>query len=523
MPRIAGGLPLPNLLQSQLAFFGAIDDAVLYAQRGDGPNPDAVLQTVEALLPGTTGFGQAGWYGELEAFANRPELSVGDLRAVVRFPTVAEALRHLQASTAQPQTDVVAAVRGGQDSAPDSPELDDAYDPTQDPALARSTYAAMILAKIARINGLPPELGITRTMPARIIASAVNYWQGSTTRLTAPEATSDPTVQSLLSQLDKIDSRQSWQSFAAKQVDPLFAQQSLPCFGKLDNVDGQFISTIYTDATDTTLTVKNIEKVIDPRNWTLCCKFFCAVDAQDPLYTKRGWSRILEKISPEPEKWSLKTALIFYYGRDEAGGVFLNYDLDPHRQNDSGIVEVDKGYIWITPLTGDSGKKGVRIRTSKQERVQGLSPTATSALGCLLGWGDAAFKLLTATADVVIKKKVPPGVVVHPFKTTPPKGYESQVDHTSQQPPKPDTPAKLPPNFGTAVGNARDLLNDLINRTRDVGADAAGRWLDGVTREDVDKITDGVGTNLREFAVELYETAEDSVKPKETTTDKGRR
>jgi hypothetical protein len=516
MPRIAGGLALPNLLQSQLAFFGAIDDAVLYAQGGGGFDPDAVLRTVQALLPGTAGFAQAGWYRELEAFANRPEVQVGDVREVVRFPTVSEALKNLETSISAPQTGSAAAMRGGSPGTDEQP-----YDLSGDPALARSAYAAMILAKIDGLGGLPPDLDVKRTTPARIMASAINYWQGSTTKLTAGQATSDLTVQNLLRQVKQINTPEDWQELAAKQVNPLFAKQSLPCFGKLEIVDGQYVSTLYTEAIDPKLTVNDIRQIIDPRNWCICFNFFCDVQAQTPPYTKRGWSRILEKISPEPEKWCLSTALIFFYGEDDAGGIFLNYDLDPHRENDSGIVEVDKGYIWVTPEFDGSGTEGAKIRTSKQERVQGLSPTATSALGCLLGWGEAAYKLLTGTAEVVINKKVPPGVVVHPFTVTPPKDYKSQVDHGSQ-PPVP-TPAKLPPTFGTAVGNARDLLDDLINRTRDVGADAASRWLDGVTQQDVEKITDEIGTNLREFALKVYETAEDSVKPQDVTTAKGRR
>lgn len=508
---------MPNLLQSQLAFFGAVDNAVLYAQRGNGPHPNSVLRTVESLLPGTTGFGQAGWYGELEDFANRTDVRVDDAREQVRFPTVAEALRDLRVPVARPEPSVTAGIRGGRRPA------DDPFDPTHEPALARSAYAAMILAKLARLQGLPTDLDITRTIPERILASAISLWQGSTIRMTAPRAAADPTVQDLLSRLDDIESPQDWRLLVAQSVDPLFAEQSVPCSGKLDNVDGQYISTLYTDATDTTLKVSDIEKIIDPQNWTLACKFFCEVVSQKPSYTRSGWSRILETISPEPEKWSLRTALVFYYARDDAGGIFLNYDLDPHRQNDSGIVEVDKGYIWITPTRGSPGRKGVRIRTSKQERVQGLSPTATSALGCLLGWGDAAYKLLAGAAEVVVEKKVPPGVVIHPFSPTPPTGYESDVDHATQQQPNPATPATLPPIFGSAVRNARDLLNDLINRTRDVGADAADRWLDGVSRDDVEKITDGIGTNLREFALEVYQIAEDSVKPKDTTTAKGRR
>lgn len=67
-----------NLLQSQLSFYGAIDEAVLYAKQDDRPNRDAVLRTVETLLPGTTGFAQAGWYRELQQVASRPGVRVGD-------------------------------------------------------------------------------------------------------------------------------------------------------------------------------------------------------------------------------------------------------------------------------------------------------------------------------------------------------------------------------------------------------------------------------------------------------------
>jgi len=75
------------------------------------------------------------------------------------------------------------------------------------------------------------------------------------------------------------------------------------------------------------------------------------------------------------------------------------------------------------------------------------------------------------------------------------------------------SPATLPPNFGNTVDDVRKLLNDLVDRTRDVTADAAARWLDGMTPDDVKEITTGIGTNLREYALEVYQTAESMVKP----------
>ncbi|MGB6766375.1 hypothetical protein, partial [Mycobacterium sp.] len=90
-----------NLLQSQLSFFGAIDEAVLFAKDGHGEKPDEVLRIVGILLPGTTGFGQAGWYHELLDFANRPKVRNRRLRGPVTFPSVEQSLQYLQASTAE--------------------------------------------------------------------------------------------------------------------------------------------------------------------------------------------------------------------------------------------------------------------------------------------------------------------------------------------------------------------------------------------------------------------------------------
>jgi hypothetical protein len=549
----SGGRALLNLLQSQLAFFGAIDEAVLYAKEGHGANPDAVLSIVETLLPNTTGFGQAGWYRELEQFANRPGVLNPGLRSIT-FPSVPAALEYLQAADheermrlataslgeptpeptpeatteppsrriTEPPTEPTPEPPGGPPAEPPRTPAELAervgnYDTYHDPVLARATYAAMVLANIANLGGTPPGLSDTPDLPAQIMGAAVNFWAGTPDKFNRGNPTSDPTVRSLLNEAKRVKSRKQWHSFAAKKVSEKFADQSLPCFGTLEADGDQYCSTLYTNATDNDLSVNDIKRIVDPRNWSLCCKFFCTVVAQTPPYAKHGWSRILETIGPECAEWCLHTALLFFYGLDDNGGLFVNYDLDPHRQGDSGMVEVDNGYIWVTPLNGtDPSQKGVRIRTSKQERVQGLSPTATSALGCLLGWGDAANELLSGTAVMVLKGEIP-GAKLAPFATTPPNNYTSQMDSGVAQPAGiVASPATLPPNFGNTVDDVRKLLNDLVDRTRDVTADAATRWLDGMSREDVKKITTGIGTNLRQYALEVYHTAESNVKPEVT-------
>ncbi|MGA8544193.1 MAG: hypothetical protein WB785_02900 [Mycobacterium sp.] len=374
--------------------------------------------------------------------------------------------------------------------------------------LARSAYAAMVLQRIVDLGGLPPHLSEIDDLPAQIMAPAVNFWGGTPNQFNAGDPRSDPTVRSLLNHAKRTDSPEQWQSFAAKKVNQKFADQSLPCFAELEQFGGQYCSTLYTDTKDDDLKVDDIKKILDPRNWNLYSKFFCKVAAQIPPDAANGWSRILETIGPECAEWRMKTALLFFYGSDGKGGIFLNYDLDPDRQDDSGMVEVDNGYIWITPTNAalDPAQKGVQIRTSKQERVQGLSPTATAALGCLLGWGTYANDLLSGTAKMVIQK---PATPCKPFQDTVLKG-EQKLSGVGQPI---DGPAKLPPDFGHAMGDARTLLNNQIDRARDLAAEAADRWMDGMSLEDVKEITKDFGKYLEKYAVEVYKTAESNVKP----------
>jgi hypothetical protein len=543
---------LLNLLQSQLSFFGAIDEAVLFAKEGGGDDPDAVLSIVEILLPGTTGFGQAGWYRELLDFANRPGVRNPSLAGPVGFPTVEQSIQYLQASdpsermrlataalggptpeptpglTAQAQTEppsppVTEPPSAGPPGGPPAEPLrtpaalpervvDSGYTPRQDPVLARSAYAAMVLATIHHLGGLPPDLAAIPDLPAQIMAPAVLFWAGTPNDFDPGNPTSNLTVQKLLNEAKRVKSRKQWHSFAAKKVNQQFADQSLPCFGTLEDFGGQYCSTLYTNTTDDVLTVNNIEQILDPRNWSLYAKFFCAVTAQTPDKTTCGWARILETIGPECAEWRMKTALVFFYGSDGNGGIFLNYDLDPERQDDSGMVEVDNGYIWVTPLNGsDPSQSGVRIRTSKQERVQGLSPTATAALGCLLGWGTAANDLLSGTASEVLQNHS----ATEQFVLTTLNGTQklSGVGQPVGGPPQ------LPPDFGHAMGDVRNLLNHHIDRSRNLAAKAGERWLAGMTRDDVREITKEFGKHLEKFAVEAYKTAESNVKPQMTPTN----
>lgn len=77
------------------------------------------------------------------------------------------------------------------------------------------------------------------------------------------------------------------------------------------------------------------------------------------------------------------------------------------------------------------------------------------------------------------------------------------------------TPEKptLPPNFADTISDTAELTKDAINRAGGVLGDAVKRWMDGLARTDVDAVTRNVGTQLNEFWLKVYDTAEDNVTP----------
>ena len=80
-------------------------------------------------------------------------------------------------------------------------------------------------------------------------------------------------------------------------------------------------------------------------------------------------------------------------------------------------------------------------------------------------------------------------------------------------------PAKLPPDFGHAMGDVRTLLDHHIDRSQNLAAKAGERWLAGMTLDDVKEITKEFGKHLEKFALEAYKTAESNVKPQVTPTN----
>lgn len=492
---------MESLLKQQLAYYGAIDDEVVAAQKGNSRKDAEIVATVERLLPNTTGFGQAGWFQELKQF-------LAD-NATRRSPKNGAVAPRALGQPGQRDVAVAQTIPTFRDAISNWDALSNEYfGASESDAIPPSTvqiavaYPCLILDKINRVRG-----GAHTSELGSPLAALNDTCRGADS---TPFVTNTAGVATI----------KDFTRIVTERHDAGTAVKSLPCFGLLEEVNGQYCSTVYTDHDEMGLTVDDIAKILDPRNWPQCCTFFRAVRLQNQPYTGMGWSRILETIGPEPNEFLINTALLFYYGEfdDGRGGIYLNYDIDPSKEGDSGLVKADSGYICVTPLAEG---QGVRIRTSKQERVNGLSPTATSALACFFGWGEIGRHMLAGTARAVKK---------HTFTLDNPQPFvpssRAFADFLQEQNltkiddlPGPATAtvlSTLPPNFGDTVQDTRRLASDLVDRVADTWSRAATRWLDGLTAAAVDDISTDVGQQLREFARDVYKTAEGNVKPQLT-------
>lgn len=529
-------------LHAQMALFGAIDELVSKTNNLD------TVATVEAFLPGTTGLGQRGWFGELKRFLSKPDLqprgtvdNSNPRSGPVTFPDVRTALAELAEQPPSHATPPSPAV------APEPIAPEDTSTPPPDamtPAVkAGALYASTILSKIfeqARpdgpgLPGIPggpglPEIDFSEPLPDPLQELLPRLLRANPPIDAIPSidfipAGTDRQI-ALHAEFIKVQNRAEYKVLVEKLagagvIDPDVAQNPIVCTGALRKIDGQFCSLLTTDWDRDDLTIEEMKAVIDPHNWpTLCPDFFVGMNDQTPLLS-RGWTRVLEIVSGDRTQWELRTALRYWKGETTPdGGIYINYDLDSNRTGDCNMVEVDAGYIMITPKTPGNPASGVRIRTCKQVRIRGVSPTATAALGCFMRWGDAASHMLTDQA------KNPPAGVISFGKLSTDPGAEP---HTAQASTRPGGGSKQASEEATAeaaekvelVAGWRGALID--NMQKEVGAfiDVAGslasdlyrRWSDGMTVNDVKAFGGRFGTEMTNYTVNMMNAAADAIHP----------
>jgi hypothetical protein len=501
-------------LHAQMALLGAIDEAV---QQSEDPN---TLKVVESFLPGTTGIGQQGWYRELKRFLNRPELAPRDGGEItgndsVTFPSVDQAVSELNAQT--------------QEGEPDSPAMQ-----------SRALFAATVLSIVGveepnlRIEGWdrsgPDPLDALLRSITRNLSEPFPPFPNS-----GSGSSGDP-VQDLKAELHTLKSRQAYVDFTlglarTRLLDP-FANDVLSrpvvCTGSLRKVDGKFCTLLTTDW-DAPFTLSAIKELIDPHNWPELCDFFASMDDQPAITPdmSRGWTRLLESVSGDKTQWEMRTALRFWNGLSKPGdGIYVNYDLDNPRVGDSKVVEVDAGYIWATPHTPGDPNSTVRIRTCKQVRIRGVSSTATAALACGFGWGDAMSQMFDHdppadnTKFVASKESAAAGNTAtgdgSPVKR-PTDGEQSDTDIEAAA-----EEVELVVGWRGAIIEAMRLqLTKGIGKAEKLGTDFAVRWSDGdgFGLEDVTEFGKSCGEEATQYAADTFKAAAAALQPQTDGAD----
>jgi hypothetical protein len=268
-----------------------------------------------------------------------------------------------------------------------------------------------------------------------------------------------------------------------------------PCEGQLRNVNGQFCTVITTTLPNIDVSMDDIKKVLDPRNWPKFCSFF---KQMKPLgRDSNRWSRVLEEVGTD---FTLKTMLKYWKGELEDGTVFVNYDLDDHRSTkdgDDGWVLVDSGYIMVTPR----GKDHVDIFTSKEIAIPGLSPTATAVLACQLGWAKVGEHLFDAAKHLAESAK----------GGTPLTGITRWKLSKDQTPGAPAAPtgalaARLPKGMrGDLIAAGIDEADDFLTSMSAVAGDFATRWQHGIHRKDVADLSAKFSREFSDYSMQLFD------------------
>ena len=505
-------------LHAQMALLGRIDEIVCH-----GELKNSTVKMIESFLPGTTGVGQRGWYRELKHFLTRDELAPRDKGTdalvegsePVTFPGYTQALEELKA---EPGPKEKAASPGTQ---------------------SRAMYAATILsiANDMEDGNLPPPSGsgpseaVPDPLDALMPVIARNTSQPLPPMPGLEESTGDP-VEDMKIALRKTGSRAEYarvtESVAKADVDPALKDvmsRPVVCTGALRKVDGKFC-TLLTTSWDAPFTLKEIKEIIDPLNWPKLCDFFVSMEPQTVLNPdlSRGWSRVLESVSGDEKQWQMRTALRYWNGVSTGGeGIYVNYDLDNPRVGDCKLVEVDAGYIWATPLTPGDEDSLVRLRTCKQVRIRGVSPTATAALGCGFGWGDAMSQMF--------KKNPPAGNT----KFTPSVPKQVVITNTGQSTQK--NPGDQPTDQGIAeaaeevelidgwrgaiIEAMRLQFTNGIEKAKSLGTDFAVRWSDGdgLSLEDVQEFGKRYGEEMTAYATGIFKEAAAALQPQPEDAD----
>jgi hypothetical protein len=448
-----------------LALYAALDQAVV--ESGE----PGIAATVEGFLPGTTGENkQRGWSRNLEHFFPRG------------FPDVNEALsKLLEIPDLTPsQLSGLVYVLGSLMHLPEGRV-----------GIEHAEFVAGLnLARPVQTPGTEP----TRTpTPAEGVAFATG-------------GPSEPGSE-LFKVLQKyFNNHEDWHAATAYAVhleclDAVVASVP-PCDACLTQQGNIECVVVDTDFESESLTVADVEAILDPRNWSkTSVLFFCDMQYVGNATGYSGWGSLLETASgwcgvlPE-----LKTRLRFFKAEYPDGAV-VQYDLDPatSQPHGDGLATVDKGWLKVVKGTTKNRNAGVTVTTRKVVHIDGLWPVAQKELVCRMGYGSAARDMLIDGAQHPPSNLVPWSDPPAPLRTG-----QAMRSFVTASPAETETiPSAGPAASGggahaqTAAGLAVSVLSDCLAETANDSAAFAAKCAEkDLTVDDLVKFSARMGARM---------------------------
>ncbi|MDT5093845.1 MAG: hypothetical protein QOH60_3208 [Mycobacterium sp.] len=430
-----------------MALFGHIDEIV-----GEHPDDPSVVETVERMLPGTTG-DQQGWYSQIQRLFR--EISGSESSGLPEYDA---AVNRLATRTESPL-------------------------PITQQAKAR--YAGVILVQLPGADDYREQL--------------INVLGLTGENQTMISAATGTRMLELIQ--ERPPSHSTWTEFLQEAntrglVTDDEVQITAPAKGEI-RVVGDKIATqldvTYLSGKDP---LGKVKEVLDPHNWPHCCDAWQQVTDATPKTNLDGWTRIYEVIGPDKSlvNLHLTTPLIFHKDR-VAGGYLVNYDLDTdHRgTNFDNFVQVDSGFIWARPLPTTT-ITGSIVQTRKVVAIQGLGASALAMFAYTMGWSTYGEDLILGCS-----RRLPPGGSPYPWD--PAADAEVLADE--------DTPTPIPKIDGE---NRKKMIKKAVEvATKQVDERAARttniltRWLSGELKpDDLIEISQDAGRAVAASQIDLH-------------------
>ena len=455
--------------QSVLALFGAITDGLNELNEGrQARSPEAYdLRETSRELVGLGGSaGERGWYEELLRYFDTNRID--DQRVVA--PGLDEVHADLESN-------------------------DETLHPTW---ASRAIYAAYVLDRLSDFN-VGPARDFPRFLAPTLAASPSEGPGWNETRKLGPEVAEEFAGRLMETRANNLmDFRDELKTMAGQLN---YATATIKVTAGLRKVKREYCSVIATKAVWPDIDYTKLKKAIEPSNWdNYYHEFFCDMEVLGT--DAQGWTRIHEAVSGECSRYRLDTGLKFWKA-NRASGIFINYDMDPDRSLSDKLVLVDNGYIWITPLDPAYPDQGVRVRTSKELLISGMSATAMTKMAESMGYATNSTDMFYAAA-----KYANP---VDPWTPSVPK--KPAVADTSVT--WPVIVPELPPDIRDEYcADTTGLIKKNLDAAHLFGCEFIARWEDGIDLNDANYLNDKFAAGMKTASKEAFDVMTENFRPK---------